>query len=52
MDHIESIRRAPHRRLDVTNLQSMCAVCHGRKTARFDGSFGRAISKATDKPSD
>ncbi|WP_412773982.1 HNH endonuclease signature motif containing protein [Nitrobacter sp.] len=41
VDHIQSIRRAPHRRLDVTNLQSMCATCHGRKTARVDGSFGR-----------
>lgn len=41
VDHIVSIRRAPHRRLDPTNFASMCATCHGRKTARVDGSFGR-----------
>lgn len=41
VDHIISIRKAPHRRLDPTNFASMCAVCHGRKTARVDGSFGR-----------
>lgn len=42
VDHIVSIRKAPHRRLDPTNYQSMCATCHGRKTAAVDGSFGRA----------
>lgn len=41
VDHIESIRKAPHRRLDPTNFQSMCARCHGRKSAAVDGSFGR-----------
>ncbi|UYQ70654.1 HNH endonuclease [Pelagibacterium flavum] len=42
VDHIVSIRKAPHRRLDPTNFESMCARCHGRKTARVDGSFGRS----------
>lgn len=41
VDHVVSIRKAPHRRLDPTNFQSMCATCHGRKTAAVDGSFGR-----------
>ncbi len=26
---------------DPSNLDSMCASCHGKKTAREDGSFGR-----------
>jgi 5-methylcytosine-specific restriction enzyme A len=29
-DHIESVRKAPHRRLDPTNLQSLCVACHSR----------------------
>ncbi|MEF2548536.1 HNH endonuclease signature motif containing protein, partial [Aurantimonas sp. E1-2-R+4] len=37
VDHIASIRKAPHRRLDPTNFASMCAPCHGRKTAAVDG---------------
>lgn len=41
VDHVVSIRKAPHRRLDPTNFASMCAHCHGRKTASVDGSFGR-----------
>ncbi|MCM5691435.1 HNH endonuclease [Sinorhizobium meliloti] len=41
VDHVVSIRKAPHRRLDPTNFQSMCPSCHGRKTAAVDGSFGR-----------
>lgn len=27
-DHIVSIRRAPHRRLDPTNIQSLCVTHH------------------------
>ena len=34
VDHIVSIRQAPHRRLDRTNLRSMCHPCHSRRTAR------------------
>ncbi|PLU38048.1 hypothetical protein BMJ27_07470 [Sinorhizobium medicae] len=41
VDHVVSIRKAPHRRLDPTNFASMCPTCHGRKTAAVDGSFGR-----------
>lgn len=28
VDHIISIKQAPHRRLDLSNLQSLCAPCH------------------------
>ncbi|WP_394016143.1 HNH endonuclease [Roseixanthobacter pseudopolyaromaticivorans] len=41
VDHVVSIRRAPQRRLDPTNFNSMCASCHGRKTVAADGAFGR-----------
>jgi 5-methylcytosine-specific restriction endonuclease McrA len=34
VDHIESIREAPERRLDDTNLQSLCWPCHNRKTVK------------------
>lgn len=30
VDHIIPIREAPKRRLDVTNLQPLCAPCHSR----------------------
>jgi 5-methylcytosine-specific restriction endonuclease McrA len=32
VDHIEPIRLAPDRRLDPSNLQSLCRPCHSRKT--------------------
>lgn len=38
--HIVSIRRAPHRRLDRTNLRVLCHACHSRHTALHDGGFG------------
>ena len=28
VDHIISVRKAPHRRLDPSNLQSLCTSCH------------------------
>lgn len=33
-DHIETVRDAPHRRLDPTNLQSLCKPCHDRERQR------------------
>jgi 5-methylcytosine-specific restriction protein A len=42
LDHIESIRDAPERRLDRDNLQPLCQACHNRKTTRVDGGFGKA----------
>lgn len=40
VDHVESVRRAPSRRLDPTNLRALCRVHHGMKTATHDGGFG------------
>jgi len=34
VDHIQSVRDAPHRRLDPSNLRTMCSPCHSRRTAR------------------
>lgn len=33
VDHIVPVKIAPERRLDPTNLQSLCKPCHSRKTA-------------------
>lgn len=41
VDHIETVRDAPERRLDPSNLQPLCWACHQKKTNRFDGGFGR-----------
>jgi hypothetical protein len=35
-DHIVTVRAAPHRRLDATNLQALCHACHNRLTAAYD----------------
>jgi 5-methylcytosine-specific restriction enzyme A len=34
VDHIETIREAPERRLDPSNLQSLCWPCHNSKTQK------------------
>lgn len=34
VDHVVPVRRAPERRLDPSNLQSLCRRCHAAKTAR------------------
>lgn len=34
VDHIKTIKEAPHLRLDPRNLRSMCGPCHSRRTAR------------------
>ena len=41
VDHIESIKDAPHRRLDPTNLRSFAHACHSRRTAREQSGWGR-----------
>ena len=33
VDHITPVRQAPERRLDPSNIQSLCRSCHSRKTA-------------------
>jgi len=42
VDHIVPVVQAPDRRLDPTNLQSLCRSCHGRKT------YGETLGKARD----
>ncbi|MEM1150771.1 MAG: HNH endonuclease signature motif containing protein [Pseudomonadota bacterium] len=32
VDHIEAVRNCPERAFDLTNLQTLCGPCHGRKT--------------------
>ncbi|QQP93545.1 HNH endonuclease (plasmid) [Skermanella sp. TT6] len=41
VDHIVPISVDPDRRLDPSNLQSLCKHHHDVKTAREDGGFGR-----------
>lgn len=36
VDHIQPIKAAPQLRLDPNNLMTLCARCHGIKTARKD----------------
>jgi hypothetical protein len=36
VDHITSIKAAPMRKLDPSNLQSMCWACHNRLTKAYD----------------
>jgi 5-methylcytosine-specific restriction protein A len=42
-DHIISIRTAPERVYDLTNLQALCRECHAAKT---DRELGRAQNQA------
>lgn len=37
VDHIQTIREAPGRRLDVTNLRALCKRHHSRRTMRDQG---------------
>jgi len=41
VDHIITVREAPERRLDRTNLQPLCWPCHRLKSNRYDRGFGR-----------
>ena len=45
VDHITPHRGDPRLLYDEDNLQSLCKVCHSRKTAREDGAYGNAIKK-------
>ena len=40
VDHIKPHKGDDALRLDWNNLQSLCKICHDRKTAREDGRFG------------
>jgi 5-methylcytosine-specific restriction protein A len=37
VDHQQSVREAPHRRLDPSNLRVLRASCHSARTARDQG---------------
>lgn len=41
VDHVVSVREAPGRRLDETNLRSLCHACHSRRTVADHGGLGR-----------
>lgn len=41
VDHIDGLGPSGPRGFDDANLQSLCRSCHGKKTARQDGAFGR-----------
>lgn len=47
-DHIVPIRRGGAR-FDLANGQGLCASCHGVKTAREDGGFGRGAGQQGDR---
>jgi 5-methylcytosine-specific restriction protein A len=49
VDHITSIREAPHLRLHWSNLRALCKPCHSRRTGRDQG-FGRARTIASPVP--
>lgn len=59
VDHIRPVREAPELAFELSNLQSLCARCHGAKTAREVGlppldprkSAWRAAVKALQQPS-
>lgn len=40
VDHVVTVRQAPARRLDPTNLQTLCHACHNKVTAYYDGPAG------------
>jgi 5-methylcytosine-specific restriction protein A len=44
VDHIVPMARGGAR-LDPNNLQSLCSVCHKRKTYEHDGAFGNDVSE-------
>jgi 5-methylcytosine-specific restriction endonuclease McrA len=39
VDHITSIKADPSRRLDPSNLESLCHACHNKKGRRHDGTL-------------
>lgn len=45
VDHIVTIREAPHMRLDHSNLRSLCKPCHDAHTAHTQG-FAKKVRPA------
>lgn len=55
VDHVRPHRGDQELFFDRSNLQPMCKRCHDRKTAKFDGGFGRVPNHrgeiaGTDEP--
>ena len=48
VDHIVPHKGSQELFWDVSNHQSLCASCHGRKTAREDGGFGNRKKKRVE----
>lgn len=46
VDHIQTVRQAPHRRLDPTNVEGLCHSHHSILTAVYDS--GRDMPAACD----
>jgi 5-methylcytosine-specific restriction endonuclease McrA len=46
VDHVVSIRVAPERRLDMTNLRSLCREHHQQKSMRSEGTLGKRRQEA------
>src|ERR1700752_4834928 len=52
VDHIVRVRVAPHRRLDPTNLQTLCHYHHSLLTAAFDSERVRGACDERGDPLD
>lgn len=53
VDHVDGLGPLGPRGYDEANCAAMCRPCHARKTARHDGSFGRArdpLLEGGDRP--
>ena len=50
LDHIESIKDAPERRLDRTNVRVLCKPCHDARTGRDQG-YGRSKGEGAGRKS-
>jgi 5-methylcytosine-specific restriction protein A len=45
VDHIITLRLAPHRKYEKANLQALCKRCHDVKTVRRDGGLKSPIGR-------
>jgi hypothetical protein len=52
VDHVMPIRVAPWRRLDPTNLQSLCHGCHNRITVAYERGSVAGVCDAQGQPLD
>jgi 5-methylcytosine-specific restriction protein A len=44
VDHIDEIQNSPYKCLDSDNLQSLCMLCHNRKSAQTYNRKGTGIA--------